>query len=115
MDSFMNAQTERAGALMKDFVDTVLSFYQNMRRQDVCRQASAETISRLQGMGIPQKGRPVDEVFREMTDSVYSNATLVQHPRCFACIPSPVSLFSWMGDVMTNACLLYTSDAADEP
>ncbi len=103
MDSYMNAQTERAGALMKDFIDRVLSFYQNMKQQDVCRQASAETVSYLQGIGIPQKGRPVDEVLREMTDSVYSNATLVQHPRCFACIPSPVSLFSWMGDVMTNA------------
>ena len=37
-----------------------------------------------------------------MEKDVYGKLSLVQHPRSFACVPSPVSLFSWMGDVMTN-------------
>ncbi len=103
MDSFMEAQTRRAGELMEGFIGQTLNFYENIKREDVFRKADGAAISRLLEKGIPQKGRPVDEVYREMMDDVYANTSLVQHPRCFACIPSPVSLFSWMGDVMTNA------------
>ena len=103
MDSFMEAQTQRAGELMERFIGQTLDFYENIKREDVFRKADGAAISRLLKNGIPQKGRPVDEVYREMMDDVYANTSLVQHPRCFACIPSPVSLFSWMGDVMTNA------------
>lgn len=103
MDPLMEIQTQRAGALMKDFVDHILNFYRNIKQEDVLRQADSKTLDRLQKLGIPRKGRPVDEVYGEMMRDVYANASLVQHPRCFACIPSPVSLFSWMGDVMTGA------------
>ncbi|RHR57068.1 aminotransferase class V-fold PLP-dependent enzyme [Clostridium sp. AF18-27] len=103
MDSFMEAQTRRAGELMEGFIGQTLNFYENIKREDVFRKADGAAISRLLEKGVPQKGRPVDEVYREMMDDVYANTSLVQHPRCFACIPSPVSLFSWMGDVMTNA------------
>ena len=51
---------------------------------------------------LPAKGRPAEEVFEEIR-TVCSSGALVQHPRCFACVPSPVSPYSWMGDLMTNA------------
>lgn len=103
MELGMENQTAQAGALMKEFVDTVLDFYGTMKAEPVCRQIGPETQARLERRGIPRVGRPVEEVYREMLRDVYANNTLVQHPRCFACIPTPVSLFSWMGDVMTNA------------
>ena len=103
MNHPLDAQTNRAGALMKEFIDRTLGFYQNIKQQDICPQADEQTLDRLHRQGIPRLGRPVDEVYQEMLRDVYSNNALVQHPRCFACIPSPVSLFSWMGDVMTNA------------
>ncbi|MCD7993183.1 MAG: aminotransferase class V-fold PLP-dependent enzyme [Clostridia bacterium] len=96
-------QTRQAGELMKEFIDTALGFYQNIKEQDVSRQADDKVLSHLHRQGIPRVGRPVDQVYREMLRDVYSHNTLVQHPRCFACIPSPVSLYSWMGDIMTNA------------
>ncbi len=99
----MENQMMQTGALMKEFIDHVLGFYQNIKQQEVSRQADNATLERLRQLGIPQAGRPVDEVYREMMEDVYSNTSLVQHPRCFACIPSPVSLYSWMGDIMTNA------------
>lgn len=103
MELKMKEQVHQAGVLMKEFVDTVLGFYQHIEREDVCRQPDEMTLARLKNRGVPRSGRPVEEVYHEMLRDVYSNNTLVQHPRCFACIPSPVSLFSWMGDVMTNA------------
>lgn len=103
MEAAMENQMNCAGELMKEFVDTVLGFYQNIRQEEVLRQPDEETLRRLMARGIPREGRPVSEVYEEMLRDVYANNALVQHPRCFACIPSPVSLFSWMGDVMTNA------------
>ena len=103
MDLIRKEQKREMGELMKGFVDSTLDFYENMGTQNVAREADDETIHRLKSRGIPAKGRPVKEVFEEMERDVYANQSLVQHPRCFACVPSPVSLFSWMGDIMTNA------------
>lgn len=103
MEPTIQAQFDRTNSLMKEFVDTVFSFYNNIKVQEVCRMADEQSIEKIRKQSIPQQGRPVEEVYREMLQDVYPNMSRVQHPRCFACIPSPVSLFSWMGDVMTNA------------
>ena len=60
MDSFMEAQTQRAGELMERFIGQTLDFYENIKREDVFRKADGAAISRLLKKGIPQKGRPVD-------------------------------------------------------
>lgn len=103
MEPTTQAQFDRTNILMKEFVDTVFSFYNNIKEQDVCQMADEQTLEKIRKQSIPQQGRPVEEVYREMLSDIYPNMSRVQHPRCFACIPSPVSLFSWMGDVMTNA------------
>ena len=103
MEHKFNTQINQSGRLMKEFVDTVISFYQNIKQQDVSRIMDAQTLSRLQQQEILAQGRPMEEVYHQLLEDVYPNASLLQHPRCFACIPSPVSLLSWMGDVMTNA------------
>ena len=103
MEHKFNTQINQSGRLMKEFVDTVISFYQNIKQQDVSRIMDSYTLSRLQQQEIPAQGRSMEEVYHQLLEDVYPNASLMQHPRCFACIPSPVSLLSWMGDVMTNA------------
>ncbi len=103
MEPTTQAQFDRTNILMKEFVDTVFSFYNNIKEQNVCQMADEQTLEKIRKQSIPQQGRPVEEVYREMLSDIYPNMSRVQHPRCFACIPSPVSLFSWMGDVMTNA------------
>ena len=103
MDLIRKEQKREMGELMKGFVDQTLDFYEGMKDRDVSREADEAAVKRLRSRGIPAQGRPVKEVFEEMERDVYANQSLVQHPRCFACVPSPVSLFSWMGDIMTNA------------
>ena len=103
MDLIRKEQKREMGELMKGFVDQTLDFYEGMKDRDVSREADEAAVRRLRSRGIPAQGRPVKEVFEEMERDVYANQSLVQHPRCFACVPSPVSLFSWMGDIMTNA------------
>ena len=48
MEHKFNTQINQSGRLMKEFVDTVISFYQNIKQQDVSRIMDAQTLSRLQ-------------------------------------------------------------------
>ena len=102
MEFAMEVQKRQLGELLEEFIPTLLSRYEGMKEEPVYREGDEATIRRLRERGIPREGRPVRQVFEEMEKEVYANQTLVQHPRCFACIPSPVSLFSWMGEVMTS-------------
>lgn len=91
------------GACMQTFIRETMDFYDHLRTQPVCRPVDPETLERLEERCVPEEGRPVQEVYGEMLQEVFSNTTLQQHPRSFCCIPSTVSLLSWVGDVMTNA------------
>ena len=61
------------------------------------------------------KRQAVEEVYQQMLRDIYSNISYGQHPRSFACIPSPASLYSWMGDVMTGAYNPHASCQANSP
>ena len=57
MEHKFNTQINQSGRLMKEFVDTVISFYQNIKQQDVSRIMDSYTLSRLQQQEIPAHGR----------------------------------------------------------
>ncbi len=99
----LRTQNEQLCAAIQEFVEFFITSYENMKSQKVIQIADDETIVKLRKVGIPKEGRPVIEVISEMMKEVYSNQALMQHPRCFAFIPSPISLFSWLGDIMTSA------------
>lgn len=103
MNFNMNDQRNQMGELMQEFIPAMLSSYENMKSKDVFGITDKALIERLRSIGIPKEGRPLREVFQEMLDSVYTNQAYLQHPRCFAFIPCPVSPLSWMGDIMTSA------------
>lgn len=103
MELGFETQEEQLCNSIIEFVQSFMFSHKNMKSQKVIRIADSETISRLRHTKIPEKSRPVQEVIDEMMQDVYPNQLLVQHPRWFGCIPSPVSLLSWLGDIMTNA------------
>ena len=94
---------KQAGQWIKEFVDSAIDGYQNIKETPVFREPSPGSLEKLETMEIPAEGRPAREVLDEMVHDVYAPGTSVQHPRCFSCIPSPVSVYSWMGDILTNA------------
>lgn len=53
--------------------------------------------------GIPQASRPLEQVVEELLDDVFNYRMRMDHPRCFAFIPSPASELSWLGDLLTTA------------
>lgn len=109
------SQNEQIGILMKDFAARVVNLYNQMETQPVCHPVSKETFSHLENQPIPDQGRPLQEVYSEMINEIYSNVPLPQHPRSFSCIPSTASLLSWMGDVMTNAYNPHASCQVNAP
>ena len=98
-----NGKNEYIGELLKDYIDKTVDLYDNIKDKAVCPKTDRETLSKLGKAEIPKVGRPVGEVYEEMIKDVYSGVILAQHPRSFSCVPSTVSMLSFMGDVMTSA------------
>lgn len=99
----MNEQNEHIAELVRDFTDKTLKFYDNIENMPVVPKVNADTIERVSAMTVPEKGRDLDTVYGEFLNDIFSSVSLSQHPRSFSCVPSTMSLLSWMGDVMTNA------------
>ncbi len=51
MEHKFNTQINQSGRLMKEFVDTVISFYQNIKQQDVSRIMDSYTLSAFAAAG----------------------------------------------------------------
>ena len=60
-------------------------------------------LEKLEKIGIPSKGRPVNEVVQEMEQEVFRYCGDNNHPRFFGFVPGPASCVSWLGDIMTSA------------
>ncbi|WP_256873623.1 pyridoxal phosphate-dependent decarboxylase family protein [Paenibacillus kribbensis] len=96
-------QNQQLGEIIQEFIHSYITSNNNIRSQKVFNTADEDTIAQLRKIGFPKKGRPVKEVVDGMMKNVYPHQAFMQHPRCFAFIPSPMSLFSWLGDIMTSA------------
>ena len=84
-------------------VDRILETRGRVGGEAVIPPADPTTIARLRRIGIPAGGRPLSEAAGELMDIVYPQRARMDHPRCFAFVPSPVSPLSWIGDLLTGA------------
>jgi glutamate/tyrosine decarboxylase-like PLP-dependent enzyme len=94
---------EALAASLAGIVDRLLSMAARTPDERVIQAADAAAIDRLRQIGIPTAGRSMDAVIGEMLDEIYPLRARMDHPRCFAFIPSPVSPLSWIGDLLTAA------------
>lgn len=115
MDSKKKEQNRQIGELMQGFIAQTVEFYNHLQTEPACRSVEKETLEHLKTQSVPVQGRPIQEVYSDMLRDVYSNTILEQHPRSFSCIPSTVSLLSWMGDIMTNAYNPHASCRSNGP
>ena len=98
-----DGENEYIGNLLKDYIDKTVDLYDNIKDKPVCPAVNRKALSELNKADVPELGRPLEEVYNEMINDVYSSVILAQHPRSFSCVPSTVSMLSFMGDVMTSA------------
>lgn len=95
--------SQQLGEIIEQFIHSFIAENNNIRSRKVINTADGDTIAHLRGIGFPKKGRPIQEVVDEMRKNVYPHQTFMQHPRFFALVPGPMSLYSWLGDIMTSA------------
>ena len=69
----------------------------------VIRPSGEEQLRKIESIGIPAQGRPVEDVVKEMEKEVFAYCGDNNHPRFFGFVPGPASCVSWLGDVMTSA------------
>lgn len=97
-------QTER---VLQEFIHRFWSDKQKLPESSVLQDITDTQIEKLKNIGIPQEGRPVDDVVREMADEIFKYRHKVNHPRYLGFVPGPASSLSWLGEVMTSAYNLH--------
>ena len=103
MEQKQQLQQEPLLNAMIKFVQSYMDVQSDIKSNKIMQTASNETIAKLRLCGIPRKGRAVEAGMDEMEEDVYANQVIMQHPRWFGFVPSPASLLSWLGDIMTSA------------
>ena len=59
-------ENEKIKTLLKDFIDEIFEFRRNIKEEKIFNEISQETLSRIEEMEIPETGRPVCDVYKEM-------------------------------------------------
>ena len=111
----MNEKNAHIAELIRDFTEKTVIFYDDLENMPVVPHVGKDTLDRVSAMTVPEKGRELDTVYREFLNDIFSSVSLSQHPRSFSCVPSTMSLLSWMGDVMTNAVNPHASCKLNAP
>jgi L-2,4-diaminobutyrate decarboxylase len=84
-------------------IDDLLTLPERIADERVFELAGADDLLRLRNMQLSPEGRNFDEVVDEMLSAVYVHRARMNHPRCFAFIPTPASPLSWIGEMLTAA------------
>ena len=84
-------------------IDRLLEVSERTAEEAAIPVTDLAAMARLRRIGIPARGRSLAEAAGEMLDLIYPQRARMNHPRCFAFIPAPVSPVSWIGDLLTGA------------
>jgi glutamate/tyrosine decarboxylase-like PLP-dependent enzyme len=90
-------------ASLRNIVDRLVSLHRSIPHDPVVQVADADAVARLRSIEIPAAGRPLNDVVDEMLQDIYPYRMRMDHPRCFAFVPSPTSALAWLGDLLTGA------------
>ena len=85
------------------FVCELFSRNRHLSEGPVSREASPEVLEQLANHAIPDQGRPLEDVVREMQDSIIGYGYNIDHARFLGFVPGPVNAVSWLGDMMATA------------
>ena len=77
------------------------------------QQAPLELREKYEKMEVPNKGRDIYEVLKDLNNEVLNYLYRPNHPRSFSFIPGPASRLSWLGDILTTANNIHASNFAN--
>ena len=100
---------------VKAFVHDFCAEKHTIHTQPVIQAADPLQLEKIKEIGIPEKGRPVEDVVWEMENEVFKYSGNSNHPRFFGFIPGPASCVSWLGDIMTSAYNIHAGGSKIAP
>ena len=103
MENRTDLSNQEVEKVIKDFIKDYFVFRQNLKNENVVENIDEQQLKKVKTMTIPKRGRSLEEVTKEMNESIYKYGYNVNHPRYFGFIPGPSSTLSLLGDVMTSA------------
>ena len=107
--------TEQLEDAVQDFVHDFCMEKHEIRTQPVIKEADEAQLAKVKAIGIPEKGRPVKEVIKEMQEEIFKYSGNANHPRFFGFVPGPASCVSWLGEVMTSAYNIHAGGSKMAP
>lgn len=83
-------------------MDNFQSQTNSLSDQPILKLSNVEQTSRLREYAQPGPAHSVDQVMNEARE-IFDYRIRMDHPRFYSFIPSPVSPYSWVGDVVSSA------------
>ena len=97
--------------ITETFIHEYLEERKTLVSQPVCRPAGRKP----EHTGISEKGRPLEDVVRELKEEIFSFGCETCHPRFLGFVPGTASCYSWLGDIMTSAYNRHAGSLANFP
>lgn len=94
-------------ALGQRLVDFMIARHLGAAHASVGRVLEGRALERLMAASIPAQGRPIDEVWDQVTNDVLGHALRLDHPRFFAYVPGPNNFVSVVADALVAACNVF--------
>ncbi len=99
----------------EQFVSDLFRRNATLSEGPVIHEIDDAAIEKIQRDGVPEEGRPLDEVVREMQDSVIGYGYNADHARFMGFVPGPTSAVSWLGEVMAAGYNRHAGSFANYP
>ena len=98
-----------------DFIDNFAAYNDGVSQEKVVAAISPQKLQEVREIAVPRKGRPLNEVMRELTQDIMPYGNHSSHPRFFGFVPGAASALSWLGDIVTASYNRHAGGAANQP
>lgn len=84
-------------------LNMVIEHFKELPESKVGEPTDAAMLVEWQKEPVPQQGMPLDEVLKELDEKALSSMTHLNHPRCFAFVPSPSNYVSALAEFIASS------------
>lgn len=94
---------EEMEATGKQVLEMVINHFQHNSEQAVATPTDPEMLKKWLEEPLPEQGVAVEQVLQELQDKALSTMSHLDHPRCFAFVPSPNNYVSALAEFIASS------------
>jgi glutamate/tyrosine decarboxylase-like PLP-dependent enzyme len=102
-DETLTLSREEMEAMGQQVLKMVINHFEQNADNPVATPTDPKMLQAWLREDLPEKGLPMQEVLAEFQEKVLSGMTHLDHPRCFAFVPSPNNFASALADFMASS------------